>query len=244
MRTTKLFTAAAILIVTALIGGTLIGTVLAAPRQEAETGNAPGRALPGIGPYCDAFLDAFAAELGVSRDALAPAARAGARAAVDAAVADGRMNTERAAAMKERIDAADGDLCGLVGRGLGPMGRGGPHGAGGGGPGLGGLINPAAEVLGMTPGELRHELRGSSLQDVAGADYPAVSSAILEAVQSRLDAALADGLPQERADAMLQRVQSWLDEGGPSASAPRPGLGRGGGHGQGPPPWAGRGEDD
>jgi hypothetical protein len=249
MRTTKLFAAAAILIATALVGGTLIGSVLAAQRENAGDDTAAGRALPGIGPYCDVFLDTFAAELGTSRDAVASATRAALGAAIDAAVADGAMNEQRATALKERLVDSDAEPCAMFGRGIGPMGRGGPHGHGGpgagaGGRGLGGLISPAAEVLGMTPGELRREMRGSSLQEVAGAGYGAASAAILDAVQARINAALADGLPQERADAALERVQAWLEAGGPAESAPGPGLGRGGHGGGGPPPWAGQDEDD
>ena len=45
-------------------------------------------------------------------------------------------------------------------------------------------------------------------------DYETVKSSVLAAVQADLDAAVAEGLSQERADAALERITTWLDEGG------------------------------
>ena len=45
-------------------------------------------------------------------------------------------------------------------------------------------------------------------------DYATVKSSVLAAVQADLDAAVAEGgLSQERADAALERVTTWLDDG-------------------------------
>ena len=64
---------------------------------------------------------------------------------------------------------------------------------------------------------------------------------MLAAVQADLDAAVADGLDQARADAVIERLTTWLDEGGELGGfGPRPfGPGRGGFG-----PWGDRGSDD
>ena len=56
-----------------------------------------------------------------------------------------------------------------------------------------------------------------SLQALAedlGVSYDSVKSSVLAAVQADLDAAVAEGLSQERADQALERVTTWLDAGG------------------------------
>jgi hypothetical protein len=86
----------------------------------------------------------------------------------------------------------------------------------------------AAEALGIEPGELMQALRsGDSLQDVAtahGKDYNTVKQAIHDAVKTKLDAAVADGLDQARADEILSKV----DEALASGDLPQWGRGHGG----------------
>jgi len=50
--------------------------------------------------------------------------------------------------------------------------------------------------------------------DGQGVAYDMVKTAIVDALQEDLDAAVAEGLDQERADNVIQRVEPWLDEGG------------------------------
>ena len=89
----KLLGGAAALITAALVGGTLIGSVLAAPLGSGTSD--PTAALggdetnDGDATYCQVFLDTFASELGVGTDELAPAAKAAAIAAINAAVEAG-----------------------------------------------------------------------------------------------------------------------------------------------------------
>ena len=64
-----------------------------------------------------------------TRDELSAAGKAAANAAVDAAVEAGDLTEERAADIRERIENADGDGCGLIGAALG---RGFAHGMGAG----------------------------------------------------------------------------------------------------------------
>jgi hypothetical protein len=61
-------------------------------------------------------------------------------------------------------------------------------------------------------------------------------------VQADLDAAVAEGMAQERADAVIERLSTWLDEGGELGGFPggRHGPGRGG---FGPLPWFDRDAD-
>jgi len=196
------------LVAAALVGGTLISAALAAPSSPGASGSAADLAN---GEYCTAWQEAFAKELGVAVDDLLPAAKAASIAAIDAAVAAGDLTAERATALKEKVNAADGKGCRFFGHpfagaGHGPKGHfGGP------------LLSVAAEALGMEPGALVQALRnGDSLQDVAtaqGKDYNTVKQAIHDAVKTKLDAAVADGLDQARADEMLSKLDEALASG-------------------------------
>jgi hypothetical protein len=229
MRFTKILGGAGLLVATAVVGGTLIGSALAAPSGG---GASPGTTANGNGPfgangeYCDIYLDTFAGELGVSRDDLLPASKAAALAAIDAAVAAGDMDEDRAATLKQRIEAIDEAGCGM-GFGLGfarGMGvgeaRGFMHAD---------VLEAAADALGVESADLIDRLADdTSLEEVAEAEgvaYADVKAAVLAAVRADLDAAVAEGLDQDRADAMLERIQTWLDEGGEA------GIGRFGGPG-------------
>jgi hypothetical protein len=108
---------------------------------------------------------------------------------------------------------------GSFGPGLGQLGPG-PGGERGRGPGAGmraraaAMMQPVADLLGMTPEEiLRERPAGRSLADVAasrGVDQATLVQTIVTAAKTRLDQAVADGrLPQERADAMTQRAQEF-----------------------------------
>jgi hypothetical protein len=235
MRTAKLIGAAGLLVAASVIGGTLIGGVLAAP-----TGNSTadqllthdgGHLIGGeAGEYCDVYLDTFASELGVSRDELLPASKAAAIAAIDAAVAGGDLDVDRAAQFKERIEGIEDGGCGFIGA----FGRAFVHGSGHGFVGAD-VLDAAAQALGLDSAELLSQLAdGNSLETIAGSQdvpYNTVKRETMAALETDLDAAVVEGLDQERADSVLQRVQAWLDEGG------EPSLGRFGGRfgfGEGP----------
>lgn len=217
MRLAKALGIAGVLITTALVGGTLIGSALAV--GEDGEGGALGT---DAAAYCDVFMDTLASELETTRDGLVAAGQAAANAAIDAALEAGDITEERATAMRERVAEHDGAGCAWFGPG-GP-GRGG-HGPGHGRSGflrgfLGGdARDAAAEALGLEASELLGELRDAgSLEALAtaqGVAYDEVKASVLAAVQSRVDTAVAEGnLEQERADAILERVTTWLDEGG------------------------------
>lgn len=225
MRLTKALGFAGALIVAALVGGTLINSTFATDETTDATDTAPGTA------YCDVFRDALASELGVTADELTAAGKAAANAAIDAAVSAGDLDADRAATLRERIDAYDGDGCGLFGRagafgrgfGIG-MERGIARGF------LGGdVFEAAADALSMPSDELITEIHDagslSALAEAQGVAYDDVKTAILAAVQADLDAAVDEGMSQDRADAVIERLSTWLDDGGEVGEL---GPGRGG----------------
>ena len=210
MRLTKALGFAGALIVAALVGGTLINTTFATDETTDATDT----------PYCDVFRDALASELGVTADELTAAGKAAATAAIDAAVAAGDLDEDRAVTLRERIEAYDGDGCGMLGRagafgrgfGIG-MERGVARGF------LGGdVFEAAADALGMTSDELMTEVHDAgsleALSEAQGVAYDGVKAAILAAVQADLDAAVEEGMSQDRADEVIERLSSWLDDGG------------------------------
>jgi len=225
MRFAKLAAAAGVLVAASVIGGTLIGSVLAAPRKAPSTGapaadeRAPSQLAANAGKYCDVFLDTFASKLGVDRDALLPAAKDAAKAAIDAAVAAGDLDADRASALKSRIDAADGDACRLLGARMHALR--GPHDfARGFGRGFvhADVLRAATDALKLDRATLFTRLaQGHSLQAIAkdqGVAYATVKADILAALDADLKAAVKNGLSQDRADAFRDRVTAWLNDGG------------------------------
>ncbi len=235
MRLTKTLGAAGALIISALVGGTLIGSALATDETtDTDTTAATGE-------YCDVFMDALASELDVTRDELVAAGKAAATAAVDAAVAAGDITEERATAIRERIDASDGSGCAWFGHGFA---RGFEHGVARGFLG-GDVFEAAADALGIESSALIDRLDAAgSLQALAeeeGVAYDDVKASVLAAVQADLDAAIADGLDQARADAVIERLTTWLDGGGELGGFGPGHFGPGrGGFG----PWRDPGSDD
>lgn len=225
MRISKALGLAGALIISALVGGTLIGSALATDKD--------GQTDAATGAYCDTFMDAFASELGTTRDEVIAAGKAAAIAAVDAAVAAGDLTEERAASVRERIEAADGEGCAWFGHGFG-FARGFGHGVARGVVGAD-VFEAAAEALGIESSELIEQYRDAgSLQALAeelDVSYDEVKASVLAAVQADLDAAVAEGLDQERADEIIARITTWLDEGGEAREfGPR-------GHRPGRGPW-------
>lgn len=165
-----------------------------------------------------ALLDDAAKRLDVSPEKLRSALEDAFGAQLDQAVEDGKLTQKQADAIKKRT--AQG--------GLPPLG--GPPGAhfelrrGGPGPGDAMMLGPvgpgadaAAKYLGLSPAELRAQLRkGESLADVAKAEGKSVDGleqALVVAAKTDLDKAVADGdLTQQQADAMLKRLTEHVDE--------------------------------
>ena len=212
MQLTRSLGIAAALVVSALVGGTLIGSALA---TDEETGN--GTTSSGEA-YCEVFMDTLAADLGVTRESLVAAGQSAANAAVDAAAEAGDVTEERAEALRERIAEYDGSGCGWFGTGfMRGFGHGFERGAIRGFVG-GSVLDEAADALGLEMAELLETARDlGSLEAVAeeqGVAYETVKSAVLSAAQAELDAAVEGGLSEERADAAMERLTAWLDDGG------------------------------
>ena len=193
------------LILAAIIGGTVIGSALATEETDATGASTE---------YCDAFMESMASELGVTPEALVAAGQTAAGSALDAAVAAGDLSEERATEIRERIADADGDGCRWFGHGFGR------------GPGpamargfLGGdVFEAAADALGIESSDLIGELRDAesleALAEERGVTYDEVKASVLAAVQADLDAAVGEGMEQERADSVIGRLTTWLDDGG------------------------------
>jgi hypothetical protein len=232
MKTLKAVGLAGSLVVAALVGGTLISVVSASPSPAPGGGTGVVADEVDTTASCDLWRQTFADELGVAVDDLTPAARAAAMATIDQAVADGDLPQDVADRMKERIQAADGDGCRLLGAGFMALGR---HAA------RADFrldwVTAAAGALAMDPGDLVGALRGGdSLQDVAeaqGVDYGDVSQAILDAATADLDALVAAGrITQERADLRLANLADRLEAGEfPPVRGAGTGFGRGMRHG-------------
>jgi hypothetical protein len=219
---------AGLLVVAALVGGTVIGSVAATTLQGATPRAGALAAAPDASgapagvkaaEYCADFRRALAANLGVDESALAPAARAAAIATIDAAVADGTMAKARGDRLKARIEAAGANGCALLAGRLGAL-------RAATGPAkvraaLGvvkdGVI-AAAGALRITPAELGARLRnGDSLKDLAAGTsvpYETVTAAVVASVTKDLDAAVAAGtIPRARADRILARLEANLADG-------------------------------
>jgi uncharacterized protein YidB (DUF937 family) len=144
-----------------------------------------------------------------------------ARRHLDQAVADGRLTRGQADALLNVVQQFGPQVITRTGPAGGPLGfapgRGerqgagpGPHGQRGGDRGE--LMRPVADLLGMTPREIvQARQQGQSLAQIAaakGVDQTTLVQTITNALKTRLDQAVAAGrLPQDRADAMLQRAQ-------------------------------------
>ncbi len=204
-------------VLAALVGGTIVNAAAASPSAVAPPASGASGTVEAVAPavapgaFCATFRHAFAVNLGVAESALGPAAKAAADTTVDAAVADGKLSKAAGDRIKARIAANDGTGCGRLGHFLHRT-KGAPGVARDG-------ATAAAGVLGMTPAELRTQMRGgASLQDIAATrnvPYQTVTDAVKAAVKADLDAAVKAGkLTQARADRILARVTRNLADGG------------------------------
>lgn len=209
------------LVLSGLIGSTLISATLAAPAPApasavsdiAAAAADTAAAAPDTAAASDAragFRAAFAANLGKTEAQVTAAAKAAIASTLDAAVAGGTLTAEAAARVKTRVAAASGEGCRLR------SGR--PVRAVAAVSVARDAFVAAASSIDMSSAELRAELRaGASLKDVAavkGVDYASLTSAVMTSVKQDLDAAVAAGkLSQPRADRILKRLEARLAAG-------------------------------
>ncbi len=214
MRMTKTLGFAGALILSAVLGGTLIGSATA---TDETTGTGTDADATARGAYCDVFMDTLASELGTDRGGIVDAGKTAANAAIDDAVAAGDLTEERATALRERIDAYDGEGCGMFGRFAKGFHAGFGHGMARGFLG-GDVFEAAADALGIESADLIGQARDAgsleALAEAQGVAYDEVKASVLAAVGADLDAAVAEGMDQERADAAIEHLTTWLDNGG------------------------------
>lgn len=177
----------------------------------------------------EAFQAALAGRLGVSTDQLKEAQKLARIDVIKQAVADGKLDQARADRMIESIQNGTGMMPpgqrpGQGQRGQGPQGgpgQRGPQGQRPGGPGAPGMMQGGpqqiADILGMTPQELRTEMQaGKSLAQVAeakGISRDTLKAKLLEAHKTRIDAAVAAGkLTAEQAQQMTERINANIDQ--------------------------------
>lgn len=170
-----------------------------------------------------AVIDDAAAQLGVQPSELTSALKLAMKNRIDAAVEAGQLTEEQASRLKERIDAEEFPL-------LGPRGPKGPgfHGHGPGHLGRGEVLAAAASYLGLTEAELREQVPGKTLADVAkeqGKSVPGLVEAMVAAAGKEIDEAVADGrLTDEQATALKAdleaRFESMVDGERPGGAYP------------------------
>ena len=208
------------LVIAAILGGTVINAVAAAPASgPAAPGGAPAAAptaatTGAAAEYCETFRAAFAKELGVTEAALTTAAKHALGSTIDNAVADGDLTKAAADRLKTRVDASTADGCKLLAGYQGRIAKA-ARGA------LGVIrdgFEAGAKALGMPPADVRAALKdGKTLKDLATTqtvDYATVSAAIVAAVKTDLDKAVADGtIAQAREDRVLARLTKALADG-------------------------------
>jgi hypothetical protein len=149
------------------------------------------------------FLERVASKLGIDAGTLQSAIKDTRLEMVDEAVASGRITDEQAAKARGRID--QGKTLGLRRHKHERHEKIRQE-----------IIESAASAMSMTPDELKAELKsGKSIVDVAaekGISLDDVKTAIIASAKEKLDGAVAKGrIDQQRADALLQRLQDRLD---------------------------------
>ena len=149
---------------------------------------------------CQQRLAKVAEKRGVSVAQLESQIKERLLARIDAALQAGRISPERAAALKARIEGAE--LCSAAGH---PLLR---H-------GIRTMFKAAADFLGLSPAELRAQLRGTSLAALAqkqGKSVDDLKAAMLAPAKDRLAKAVAAGhITQARANLALDRLGKLVD---------------------------------
>jgi hypothetical protein len=149
---------------------------------------------------CEARVARMAERRGVTLEQLTTDVKARLLARIDAAENAGRISSERAAKLRERV--TEGSLCGARHHAHARVA-------------LHGMLRAAAGFLGLDREELREQLPGTSLAALAekqGKSVSALEAAMVAPAKQRLAQAVADGkLTQARADAVLERLEDAAD---------------------------------
>jgi hypothetical protein len=182
-----------------VLGGSAVG-IAAAQTTPTPAGGA-AQSQQGQRPNFQAYLDALAKRLNITTAQL------------------------RTAMSQARTDV------GLPATGPGPFGPGGQHGRGPGGQGPRGFgdLNAAAQAIGISADQLRQEIPGKSLAQVAqahGKTADDVATALKNAAHQRIDQEVSNGHIQaadaaQRKSAIDQRIDQMVNQVMPQGGAPR-----------------------
>jgi hypothetical protein len=191
----------------------LFAVAVAAAQEGTPAPSPTGQAEEEKERPLDLFLERLAENLGVSREQLDSTIDQTQIELIDEAVADGRIDEETAAELKERI--ANGEP---VFPGFGKR-HGGHHGGHHHHPffqGIRWISETAAGLLGIEEDELRERFRnGESLADMAaaaGIDLEQFKNDLLAAADAKLDEKVAAGdITQERADRIYEEFSENID---------------------------------
>jgi hypothetical protein len=201
--------------------GVLAGVVSARPNEQSATPTPTARAGASATPNArqqqaqqraDEFLERLARNLGVTPERLRDALKQTALEEIDRAQAAGTLTPEQAARAKERINSGNLGGFGFGGPGLGRGGPAGKHGMG-----ITSLNrDQLAQFLGITAEQLRTELQGKSLAQVAQAHGKTVDQLkafiIQNAEQQSAQAVQAGRITQQQATQMLERLRERIDD--------------------------------
>lgn len=153
------------------------------------------------GARCDERLAKIAEERGVSVEQLEANIEARLLARIDAAEKAGRISSERATKLRERV--SEGNLCQGARHARGRIAA-------------RGMMRAAAEFLGLDREELREQLPGNSLADLAkkqGKSVDALKAAMVAPAKERLAKAVSDGrITQARVDDVLEKLEMLADK--------------------------------
>lgn len=153
------------------------------------------------GGRCDDRLAKIAEERGVSVEQLQTDIKTRLLARIDAAEQAGRISSERAAKLRDRV--SEGSLCGAAHH---QKARIAAH----------SMMGAAAKFLGLDREELRKQLPGTSLAGLAekqGKKVADLKSAMLAPAKERLAKAVADDhITQARADEVLEKLEMLADK--------------------------------
>lgn len=153
------------------------------------------------GGGCDERLAKIAEKRGVSGEQLQADIKARLLAGIDAAERAGRISSERAAKLRQRV--SEGTLCAARQHARAPLAA-------------RGMVRAAAEFLGLDRQELREQLPGNSLAGLAksqGKSVDALTAAMVAPAKERLAKAVESGrITQAQADMALEKLEMRADQ--------------------------------
>ena len=225
-RRVRALTAGGVLVIAGAAG--TMATVTNAQQPTPPAGTAQASPTPGAGSQqrsqaMTEYINRLAQNLGITPDRLRAALQQTALQQVDAALARGEITAQQAQQARDRINAGE------IGFGL-------PFGHGGRGGGRGGFFVPfdqLAQFLGVTEEQLRTELNGRSLAQVAqahGRTREQLIQFLVAAAQQQIAADVQAGrITQAEANTRLAdlrtRIEQKVDEVRQAGQRPQSGTG-------------------